>query len=138
MMSEEQAQNLLYQLQMLESYYSDILQRESTLVNALREAAAAVDSIKGISETKESITLIPVGMGTFLKSKISSDDKILLNIGAGVAIEKDKDYASNFLESKIKEIEVALQDISVRKQQIEAQLEHGKEQMNQLMQGTNS
>jgi len=133
-MSEEQAQRLMQQMQMLETYYGDLSQREATLVNVLREAVSAIESIKAIDEKPNSDTLVPIGMGTFVQTKISSTDKIILNIGAGVAMEKQHDSAINYLEAKIKEIEVALQDTSARKQDAIARLEQGKEQMNHLMQ----
>jgi len=133
-MSEEQAQRLMQQMQMLETYYGDLSQREATLVNVLREAVSAIESIKAIDEKPNSDTLVPIGMGTFVQTKISSTDKIILNIGAGVAMEKQHDSAINYLEAKIKEIEVALQDTSARKQDALARLEQGKEQMNHLMQ----
>jgi len=49
-MSREETQQLLYQMQMLESYYVDLTQRENTLVNLLKEATSAVESIKTINE----------------------------------------------------------------------------------------
>ena len=135
-MSEEQAQRLLQQMQMLETYYTDLSQREATLVNVLREAVSAIESIKALVEKPNSDTLVPIGMGTFVQTKISSTDKIILNIGAGVAVEKPHDSAINYLEAKIKEIEVALQDTSARKQDAVVRLEQGKEQMNHMMQET--
>lgn len=137
-MSEEQAQQLLYQLQMLETYLADLTQRETTLVSILRESALAIESIKSIGTNAESETLVPIGMGTYVKTKITSNDKIVLNVGAGIAIEKNKDAAINFLESKLKEIEIALQDNSVKKSQVEERLEAGKHQMNQMMQQARS
>jgi len=135
-MSKEETQQLLYQMQMLESYYVDLTQRENTLVNLLREATSAVESIKTINEKSESDTLIPLGLGTFVKTKISSTDKIILNIGADVAIEKNKDSALAFLESRIKEVEVALQENAAKKQDAGSKLEQGKQEMNRLLQTT--
>jgi len=102
------------------------------MVNLLRDATSAIESIKGINEKTESNTLIPIGMGTFVKTKISSAEKIVLNIGAGVAIEKDKDTSINFLESRIKEIQVALQDTEVKKRDVASKLEQGKAEMNRM------
>ena len=68
--------------------------------------------------------------------KILPNQKIVLNLGAGVAVEKDKDSAINYLEARIKEIEVALQDNTAKKQDAAASLEQGKAQINQLMQAT--
>ena len=133
-MSEEQAQQLMYQMQMLESYLNDLTHRESTLMTVLREAVSAIESIKALKENPNSDTLVPLGMGTFAKSQISSKEKIVLNIGAGVAIEKEPDAAINFLESRIKEVEVALQDTAAKKQDAVAKLEQGKQEINRMMQ----
>jgi prefoldin alpha subunit len=135
-MSEEQAQQLMQQMQMLETYFADLSQRETTLLSVLREAVSAIESIKSLSQKPNSDTLVPIGMGTYVQTKISSNDKIVLNIGAGIAVEKTHDSAINYLEARIKEIEVALQDASAKKQEVIARLEHGKDQINQLMQET--
>lgn len=133
-MSEEQAQQLMQQMQMLETYFTDLSQREGTLLNVLREAISAIESMKSLHQKQNSDTLVPIGMGTYVQTKISSNDKIVLNIGAGIAVEKTYDSTINYLEARIKEIEVALQDTSAKKQEAIARLEQGKEQMNQLMQ----
>lgn len=133
-MSEEQAQELLYKMQMLESYFAELTQKENGLLNVLKDSTSAIQSLTELGEKKESETLAPLGIGVFAKSKISSDDKFLVNVGAGVAIEKDKNSAINFLESRIKEIEVALQETNAQKQQIASQLEHGKVEINRLAQ----
>ncbi len=75
-------------------------------------------------------------MGTYVQTKISSSNKIILNVGAGIAMEKTYDSSINYLEARIKEIEIAIQDTTARKQDAMARLEQGKEQMNQLMQQT--
>ena len=133
-MSEEQAQQLMQQMQMLETYFSDLSQREGTFMNVLREATAAIESIKSLNQKSDSETLVPIGMGTYIPTQISPNNKIIMNIGAGVAVEKDFDSAINYLEARIKEIEIALQDNAAKKQQAAAQLEQGKAQINQLMQ----
>ncbi len=133
-MSEEQAQQLMQQMQMLETYFSDLSQREGTFLSVLREATAAIESIKSLSQKPESETLVPIGIGTYIPTKISSNSKIVLSIGAGVAVEKDFPSAINYLEAHIKEIEVALQDNAAKKQDAAARLEQGREQINQLMQ----
>ena len=133
-MSEEQAEQLMQQMQMLETYFSDLSQREATFYNILREATAAIESIQSLGKKPETETLVPIGMGTYIPTKISSNSKIILNIGAGVAVEKDFPSAINYLEARIKEIELALQDTSVKKQDAANRLEQGKAQMNQMMQ----
>ena len=132
-MSEEQAQQLMQQMQMLETYFSDLSQREGTFLGVLREATAAIESMKSLSQKPESETLVPIGIGTYIPTKISSNSKIVLSIGAGIAVEKDFPSAINYLEAHIKEIEIALQDNAAKKQDAAARLEQGREQVNKLM-----
>ncbi len=72
------------------------------------------------------------------KTKLIPNQKLILNVGAGIAIEKDQNYAINFLESRLKEMQVTLQEINGQKQQVSASLEQGKQQMNQLMAASRS
>jgi len=133
-MSQEQAEQLMQQMQMLETYFSDLSQREATFLNVYRETIAAIESIQSIQKNPDAETLVPIGMGTFLPTKTSSNKKIVLNIGAGVAIEKDFSSAINYLEERIKEIEIALQDTSAKKQDAAGRLEQGRSQINKMMQ----
>jgi prefoldin alpha subunit len=133
-MSEEQAEQLMQQMQMLETYFSDLSQREGTFLNILRETTAAIESIKSLNKKPESETLVPIGMGTYIPTKISSTQKIVMNIGAGIAVEKDFPSAINYLEARIKEVEIALQDTAAKKQDASQRLEQGKAQVNQMMQ----
>ena len=137
-MSEEQTQQLLYQMQMLEGYFSELIQKEQAIISVFREASSAVVSLKAIDNKTDSETLVPLGLGTFVKTKLIPNQKLILNVGAGIAIEKDQNYAINFLESRLKEFQVALQDIDGQKQQVSASLEQGKQQMNQLMAASRS
>lgn len=133
-MSEEHAQQLMYQMQMLENYFGQLTQKEESLIRIIGEASSAIESIKSISEKPESSTLVPIGMGSFVKANISSNDKFILNLGAGVAVEKDKNSTINFIEARIKEMDVALRDTTVQKQNVMANLEQGKQEMNRLIQ----
>ena len=137
-MSEEQTQQLLYQMQMLEGYFSELMQKEEAIISIIREASSAVVSLKAIDNKTDSETLVPMGLGTFVKTKLIPNQKLILNVGAGVAIEKDQNYAINFLESRLKEMQVALQEIGGQKQQVSASLEQGKQQMNQLLAASRS
>src|SRR3989338_659863 len=136
-MSEEQAQQLLYQMQMLESYSTSMDQKEETIMSFLREAISSVESIRGINQKQEFESLIPVGLGTFVKANISGTSKVLLDVGAGIMVEKEHDSAINYLESRIKELQVALNESTSQKHQALMRLEQLKQEMNRLIQSAN-
>ena len=123
---------------MMEGYLSELTQKEGTIMSIIREASSAIQSLKTIDTRTDNETLVPVGLGTFIKTKTVPNEKLILNIGAGIAIEKDKDSAINFLELRLKEMQVALQETSNQKQQISASLEQGKQQMEQMLAASRS
>lgn len=133
-MSEEQAQALLQQMQALEAYMADLIQREEAVIKLLQEASGAIESMAAINEDTPYETLVPVGMGTYVKAIISPKEKMIVSIGAGAAIEQDKAAAINYIEQRIKELEVALQQISSQRQEIASRLGQGQQEMNHLIQ----
>ena len=133
-MSEEQAQQLMQQMQMLENHFAQLTQQENSIINIIREANSALHSINETKTKNESDSLVPIGMGVYVQSKIQSKDKVIINIGSGVAIEKDHDSAINWLESRLKELEVALKNVNSQRQQVADNLEMGKQQMQNFIQ----
>jgi prefoldin alpha subunit len=137
-MSEEHAQALLQQMQSLESYLNDLLQREDTVMRLLQEATNAVESIKALTGNAEYETLVPVGLGVYVKAKINPDQKMIVNIGAGASVEQNKESAINYMESRIKELEMVLQQLASQRQEVSMKLEQGQHEMNRLMQSDHS
>ena len=137
-MSEEHAQALLQQMQSLEAYLSDLLQREETVMRLLQEATNAVESMKVLTGDAEYETLVPVGLGVYVKAKINPDQKMIVNIGAGVSVEQNKESAINYMESRIKELEMVLQQLASQRQEVSMKLEQGQHEMNKLIQSNRS
>ena len=137
-MSEEHAQALLQQMQSLESYLNDLLQREETVMRLLQEATNAVESIKVLTGNVEYETLVPVGLGVYVKAKINPDQKMIINIGAGASVEQNKESAINYMESRIKELEMVLQQLASQRQEVSMKLEQGQHEMNRLIQSNRS
>jgi prefoldin alpha subunit len=136
-MSEEQAQALLQQMQALEAYMADLLQKEEAVLKLLQEATGAIESMKALDDTQLE-TLVPVGMGAYVKATIPPNEKLVVHIGAGASIEQDKNSAINYVEERIKELEIVLQQLSGQKHEIAARLEHGQREMNRLLQTSQS
>ncbi|HYL65989.1 MAG TPA: prefoldin subunit alpha [Nitrosopumilaceae archaeon] len=136
-MSEEQAQALMQQMQALEAYMSDLLQKEDAVIKLLHEATSAIESMKILGD-KQLETLVPVGMGAYVKAIIQPNEKLLVSIGAGASLEQDKNSAINYVEERIKELEIVLQQLSAQKHEVAARLEQGQQQMNRILQASQS
>ena len=57
-----------------------------------------------------------------------------MNIGAGISVEQNKESAINYTESRIKELEMALQQLVSQRQEVSMRLEQGQQEMNKLIQ----
>lgn len=134
-MSEDQAQALMQQLQALEGYLSDVVQKEESVMRLLQEAVSAIESMKAIG-TSANETLVPVGMGAYVKAKIEPNEKVIVHVGAGTSIEQDKESAINYVEARIKELEIVLQQLAAQRQEVSIRLDQGQQEMNRLIQAS--
>lgn len=116
--TEHSVNEMIQESKLLESYYNDIISKESLLHRLLEESHNSFEAIKNLSLDSDSSSLVPLGIGIFVKSTIHSINKVLVNVGAGVIIEKDKDDAVNFIEHRIKEFETAVKQLTSQKQQV--------------------
>jgi prefoldin alpha subunit len=132
--SEQKISEMLQQSKLLEAYMNDILGKEATVSRLITEAHLASEAIQGLSSTDEQDSLIPIGIGVFLKVKVPQVTNLLVSVGSGVTIEKSKENAKNYVESRIKEFELALQQIQSQKEQIAMRMNQLQNEVNVEMQ----
>ena len=107
---------------------------EKTLIQIRGEMDYTIRAVKEISANEEVETLFPIGGGVLVKAKVLSADKLIMGVGAKVSLEKRAVEVVNFLESRIKEIEMNIGDVSAKRQQLGAQLEGVRQQAAKMMQ----
>lgn len=130
---EQRINELVQHSRTLELYLNEVLERETTVTKLIEEARLASYALQNISLDKENEALMPIGIGVYLKTNIPSIDKLLVNIGAGVAIEKTREDTLNYIESRIKEFEIGLNQLRDQKKQITSQLEQIQQQVNSML-----
>jgi len=59
--------------------------------------------------------------------------KLLVNLGAGVAVEKSREDALNYVESRIKEYEVAARQLEAQRQELAMRMDQLQSQINQMI-----
>jgi prefoldin alpha subunit len=115
---EQTVNDLIQESKLLEAYYNDVIAKESVLHRLYEESHNSFEALRSLSSESETISLVPLGIGVYVKSLIHPVEKVLINIGAGVVVEKKKDDAVNYIEQRIKEFELATKQLSAQKQQI--------------------
>ena len=103
---EETFRRLVVELRILEGT-ADALQSRVNLVNAaLTELRVASMTLEGLEKEKKDAQLfVPIGGGSYIKAKLASADKVVVGIGADVAVERTTKEAKENLENRISELE---------------------------------
>jgi prefoldin alpha subunit len=95
---EQQATRYNQQIEILNSYYSEIQTSEQTLVE-----------LKGAKNDQQ--MLLPIGAGNFIYTTIKNAEKVIVTIGAGIHSEKSLDEAIDGVKKKKSEVENQLTQI---------------------------
>lgn len=131
---EQKISEMLQQSKILEAYMNDIITKEATVTRLITEAHLTSEAIQGLSSTNQEESLIPIGIGVFLKVTVPQVTNLLVSVGSGVTIEKSKENAKNYVESRIKEFELALKQIQSQKEQIAMRMNQLQNDVNVEMQ----
>ena len=103
--SEEEIRRLLAayeQYQAQAEGISDQLGLSQIAAQGLESALAAVDALQEAEVGQE--ILVPIGSGSFIHGKLASKENVILNVGAGVSIEKRSEEAKEILKARKNEV----------------------------------
>ncbi len=131
---EQRINELVQQSRILEAYMNDIMTRQLTVNRAIEEARLASTSIQNISSESDVESLMPIGIGVYVKTTVPPIKKLLVNLDAGVAIEKNREDALNYVEARIKEYELASRQLEAQRQEIAMRINQLQSQINQMIQ----
>jgi prefoldin alpha subunit len=93
--------------------------------NGRMEAFAAIEALEALVASDDGTVLLQIGAGASLRAKILEPEKVLLNIGSDVIVEKTNPDAVGYLKDRITEMEASQKKVA------EA-LEKLKNQMNEI------
>lgn len=141
---EEEIRRLVSAYQQYQAQ-ADAIMRQISLTQVTAEgldrALGAVEAMEKAEEGQE--MFVPIGSGSFVHAKLASREKVVLNIGAGVSIEKTVADAREALKVRKAEVSEAskklsdvLSKIDQEMQKIQAILGEYESQMQQQGQGS--
>jgi len=134
--AEQKISEMVQQSKILESYLNDILTREAALTRLIGEAQLASEGLQSLSSDSPVETMVPLGVGTYVRSTIEPVKNLLVSVGAGIAIEKSKNETISYIESKIKEFEIGIGQLNRQKEQITTRLTQIQNELNMIIQNS--
>ncbi|HKW05447.1 MAG TPA: prefoldin subunit alpha [Nitrososphaerales archaeon] len=132
--SQEKLDQLVQEVQILEAYYQEIEGRQQALSAAIIEARAALDALDTLSKSEKTELLVPIGGGTLLPVEAPPLQKLVLSVGAGVAVEKDVTAAKSFLTIRMQEQEKGLTALELQRKEIGSRLQAQRNALQKLAQ----
>ncbi|MDV3278065.1 MAG: prefoldin subunit alpha [Nitrososphaerales archaeon] len=130
---EEKMNSVVMEIRILEGTLNELSARQNMLERALIESRAALDAIKGLGEGKVTEVLTQIGGGAMVRSPPPSTEKVLVNVGANVVIEKPREEAVAMLESRSRDVEASVLSIQSQRNEIAERLEVDRQYLQSLL-----
>ncbi|HNO08455.1 MAG TPA: prefoldin subunit alpha [Methanoregulaceae archaeon] len=117
------------ELQSLQLYLNDYRQQAEIFTQQLAlleegrmEALAAIEALEGAAAAPDSIVLLQIGGGVSVRARILDPDRVLLNIGADVIVERPNAGAQDYLKDRITEMEASAKKVAETLERLRVQM----------------
>jgi len=130
---EEELRRLVAELQVLEELANSLQTRIGVIEAAITELRTAQRTLEGLEkEGVESELLIPIGGSSFITARLQSIEKIVVGVGAGVAVEKSLEDAKKSISERIATMERARDAYRARLGEVLKRLQAGRDRAQAL------
>ena len=116
---QETFRKLAVESRFLEEAATELQSRINMTNAALAELRVSSMTLEGLGDEKKNSQLfVPIGGGSYVKARLESADKVVVGIGADVAVEKSVKEAKGELDVRISELEKTRDDLGQQFNQI--------------------
>jgi prefoldin alpha subunit len=104
-LTQQQLQDMAARHQQYQYQGEAIAQQLNMVKLTIKDVETALTTITSLKdETAGKEILVPIGFSSFVNATLTSPDKVVIGIGAGVSVEKKTDDAKTFLEKRKDEL----------------------------------
>src|SRR3972149_3451775 len=110
-MDEKELQEKIELYRLLEARENGMMKQRELVMNKMLEIKTTMGSLSEMEKSQGEI-LFPIGSEAWSSTKVLDKDRIIVEIGAGVAVEKSFAQAKDVLDKRIAELETAVEEIN--------------------------
>lgn len=117
------------ELQSLQQYLNEYSQQAEVFTRQLQliddgrmEATAAIETLKELSSGENMPVLLQIGGGASVRANVIEPDRVLVNIGADVIVERSNTEAIEYLRDRITEMEASGKRVAETLDRIRSQM----------------
>ena len=121
--------------QVLEMNLSVVRKKYEDVLKRLEEMEVARATMEELKHTKPSSAMIPIGANNYVEGKIENVERVVVWIGGGVAVKKDRDEAIRITSDRIKEFDVIINELAKEEQTIIREMQRLQPEIEKITQG---
>ena len=117
----------------LEETVNEIQSRINLTNSAITELRVSNMTLEGLEkEQKNAQLFVPIGGGSYIKAKLETSNKVVVGIGADVAVEKTLKEAKAELEARIAERENTREALGQQFNQVATRIQENRAQIDEI------
>ena len=110
-MEKKNLRSKLLEFQLVENRLKVLESRRNLILSKIAEIERTIQCLDDVQKSGESEILLSIGSNVYVPGSLKKSEKILVELGAGVAVEKSVEGARSFLEKKLKILENGIASI---------------------------
>ncbi|MGP8320738.1 MAG: prefoldin subunit alpha [Methanosarcinaceae archaeon] len=117
--SEQDVRNLALQHQEMQKRAEMTQQQMGVVRMSADDCIRAIGAISELKDAKDGVEMmLPIGANSYIYAKLNKIDKVVVNVGAGVSVEKSMDDAKEILSKRSEQLGKILEQMNVSMGQI--------------------
>lgn len=130
---EEEVKRKYLELQMTAEQMKQMQSQLQVIEGKLNELQASMESIDELKGKKDSELLTPIADGIFLKTVLKDTDEVIMNVGAGICINKTLDESKQLLMERHTEIKQYAQELLQQLENTAASIKKMEEDLEKMI-----
>lgn len=136
---EDIVRQLAAEIRVLEGSISVLQSRFDIVRAAISEVTLAHNTLDGVKKLNDGeSTLVPVGAGSYIRMQLADSKKLIMGIGAGVAVEKDVESSVTELKTRLEELEKARTAIQQQLEQTASRYQQDRDALEDILRRQNA
>lgn len=132
MVEEKELQEKVLAHRLIEARIESLLRQRGSLLQALMEIEETIKGIEELEKENEDF-LFSLGAQTYIPCKIVEKNKIIIEVGANIAIEKSLEEGKQILQKRKEELSKSISSIEAAISQLSSGLKELNEEIRKIL-----
>ena len=119
---EEEAGQMVIVYQLLQQRLQELTQQASLIERTYFEIETSREGLNSMKDISKGELLVPMGNGLYIHGKGISGDRVLVNVGSNIVVEKTQKETEAILKQRSEELQQTLGKIAAEMKNVSGQM----------------